>query len=179
MSATTPTVERGDSAAYQAKLLGLLANRDPIEVMTQTPEIIRRMARENDARVLRKRPFAGKWTPTEIIGHLCDSEWVYGYRIRLILSEDRPKILGMDQELWVIAQKYNERDPKELAEQFAVMRGFNLHVWRNLSESDKARMGFHNERGGESLGLMLRMEAGHDLSHIDQLTRYIAAAKAM
>jgi hypothetical protein len=33
----------------------------------------------------------------------------------------------------------------------------------------------HNERGPESLGLMLCMNAGHDLSHIDQLTRYLAA----
>jgi hypothetical protein len=178
MSTAAPTVERGDTAAYQNKLLGLLGNRDPIEVLSQTPGIIQKIARENEPAVMRKRPFPGKWTPTEIIGHLCDSEWVYGYRIRLILCEERPTILGMDQELWVNGQRYNERDPRELADQYAALRGINLHVWRNLKPADHARMGFHNERGGESLGLMVRMEAGHDLSHIDQLTRYITAAKA-
>ena len=36
-------------------------------------------------------------------------------------------------------------------------------------------MGLHAERGEEKLGFMLRMNAGHDLSHIDQIRRYIAA----
>jgi hypothetical protein len=43
---------------------------------------------KHSAEVLRARPFEGKWTPNEIIGHLTDSEWVYGYRLRLILSDD-------------------------------------------------------------------------------------------
>jgi hypothetical protein len=31
----------------------------------------------------------------------------------------------------------------------------------------------HNERGPESLDVMLQMLAGHDLSHLDQISRYI------
>jgi hypothetical protein len=60
-----------------------------------------------------------------------------------------------------------------------MMRSYNMHIWRNLTDADKARGGLHNERGRETLGVMVRMEAGHDLSHIDQITRYIAAVKAM
>ena len=96
-----------------------------------------------------------------------------------VFDRHRRIILGMDQEDWVSRQRYNERDPHELAEQFATMRGFNLHIWRNLTDADKQRGGLHNERGRETLGVMVRMEAGHDLSHIDQLTRYIAAVKAL
>jgi len=33
-------------------------------------------------------------TPNEVIGHLTDSEWVYGYRLRLILCEDDPASLA-------------------------------------------------------------------------------------
>ena len=35
----------------------------------------------------------------------------------------------------------------------------------------------HDERGPESLDTMLRMYAAHDLHHIDQINRYLEAAK--
>ncbi len=35
----------------------------------------------------------------------------------------------------------------------------------------------HNDRGPESLGVMLSLLAGHDLSHFDQIARTIRAAR--
>ncbi len=48
--AHSATVEAGDSPAYQNKLLGLLGDRDPIEVMSKTPVFIRRVVAENAVR---------------------------------------------------------------------------------------------------------------------------------
>ena len=122
---------------------------------------------------LRNRPFEGKWTPNEVIGHLTDSEWTYGYRLRLILSEDEPAIIGTDQDRWVAAQRFNDRDPAELVEMFRSLRELNLVAWKNVTPSEMARKGRHNERGEESLAQMFRMLAGHDLAHIDQINRYL------
>lgn len=173
--ATTTTIEKGDNAAYQKKLMGLLGNQDPIAVLSRTPDVLAGIVEKYPAGVLRKRPFEGKWTPNEIIGHLSDSEWVYGFRIRLILCEEQPVILGMDQDLWVAGQKHNDREPKDLMTMFRNLRAANLALWKSMSPADFKRFGRHNERGDESLGLMLKMNAGHDLSHIDQITRYLAA----
>ena len=166
-----------DGKAYQDKLLGLLGKRDPIAVMSETANVIAGIVAKHTPKQMRTRPFPGKWTPNEVIGHLTDTEWVYGYRVRLILCEDTPTILGMDQDLWVTGQKHNDREPMELVEMFRGLRNYNLHVWRSLTPRDLERCGNHNERGKEALGLMIRMEAGHDLSHIDQITRYLAAVK--
>ena len=163
--------------AYRKKMEGLLGDRDPIAVMTQTPDVLTKIVQQHSPKTMRTRPFPGKWTPNEVIGHLTDTEWVYGYRVRLILCEDRPTILGMDQDLWVAGQHHNDREPKELVEMFRAMRQYNLFVWRQMGSNEHARVGQHNERGAESLGQMLRMEAGHDLSHIDQITRYLDAAR--
>jgi len=163
--------------AYQQKLLGLLGERDPIAVLSETAGILSRIVREHTVAQMRTRPFPGKWTPNEVIGHLCDSEIVYGYRIRLILCEENPTILGMDQDLWVAGQRHNEREPGDLVEMFRNLRSCNLAVWKMMGPRELQRTGDHNERGKESLGLMLRMNAGHDLSHIDQITRYLAAVK--
>ena len=164
------------SQAYREKMFNLLANRDPLEVLGQTASTLANIVSKHSATVLRSRPFAGKWTPNEIIGHLTDSEWVYGYRLRLILCENDPAILGTQQDLWVAGLRHNEREPSELVEIFRTMRLFNLALWKRTSPEDLKRTGQHNERGPESLGVMLRLLAGHDLSHLEQITRYIQAA---
>ncbi len=161
--------------AYSEKMFALLGDRNPLEVLAQTGSKLADIVGTHPATVLRTRPFEGKWTPNEIIGHLADSEWVYGYRLRLILCEDNPTILGMNQDLWVAGQGHNEREPSELVDMFRSMRQFNLAVWKRMSPADLQRTGHHNERGPESLGVMLRMLAGHDLSHLDQITRYAQA----
>jgi hypothetical protein len=137
---TTPQtgLSMSSSQAYREKMFNLLANRDPLDVLAQSASTLAGIVGKHSATVLRTRPFEGKWTPIEIIGHLTDSEWVYGYRLRLILSENDPAILGTNQDMWVAALR-------------------------------------HNERGPESLDVMLRLLAGHDLSHLDQITRYIQA----
>ena len=146
-------VSISDPQAYRGNLLKLLGDRNPLEVLAQTASTLADVVRKHSATVLHTRPFKGKWTPNEVIGHLADGEWVYGYRLRLILCEDTPTVVGTNQDLWVAGQRQNEREPSELVETFRTMRQF------------------------ESLELMLRMTAGHDLSHLNQITQYIQAAE--
>lgn len=173
---TTP-VEQSKTKAYQDKLRALLADRLPLDVLAETPDALGRLIAGHSAETLRRRPYADRWTwtPNEILGHLTDTEWVYGYRVRLILCEERPTILGMDQDCWVAGQGYNARDPGRNLADFRALRAINLALWRQMQPQDFARVGVHNERGEENLGLMLTMHAGHDLTHIEQMKKYLAA----
>ena len=175
MSSSGGRFEVANPAAYQEKLLALGGARDPLDILAETPQALARLIEGRSAEQLRRRPFPGKWTPTEILGHLLDSVWVFGYRVRTILCDERPRIVPMDQERWVAEQRHNERDGHELLSEFTTLRRINLALWRRIPKDALARVGVHAERGGESLGLMLRMEAGHDRSHIDQLDRYLKA----
>ena len=85
--------------AYRENLFKLLGDRNLLEVLAQTASTLADTVRKHSAAVLRTRPFEGKWTPNEVIGHLVDGEWVGGYRLRLILCENSPAILGMNQDL--------------------------------------------------------------------------------
>ena len=177
MQQTKTGLEVTDPEAYRQKSFKLLGDRDPIEVLGETPDVLAGIVGRHSAEQMRTRPFPGKWTPNEILGHLSDAEWAFGYRMRLILGEDNPTILGMDQELWVTRQRHNDRVPTDLAEMFRGLRLFNLAVWKQLTPAELQRAGEHNERGRESLETMLRMEAGHDLAHIDQINRYLDAIR--
>jgi DinB superfamily len=161
--------------AYREKMFNLVGDRSPLEILAQTASTLGDIVGRYSATLLRQRPFEGKWTPNEVIGHLTDSEWVDGYRLRLILGEDDPAILGTKQDLWVAALRHNECEPSELVEVFRTLRQFNLAVWRRTLPQDLGRIAQHNERGPESLGTTLRLLAGHDLSHLAQIARYIEA----
>jgi hypothetical protein len=173
MTPTQPGLEVSAPSTYREKLLNLLAGRDPIEVLGQTVSTLADIVARHPAEVLRGRAIQGKWTPNEIIGHLTDCEWVYGYRLRLILCENEPPILGFKQDAWVASLRHNEREPSELVEIFRTLRGVNLSVWKGMSTEDLQRSGQHNERGPESLAVMLPLLAGHDLSHLRQISRHI------
>jgi hypothetical protein len=175
MALKPPDLSRSDPEAYRAKMSRLIGTRNPIEILSETADVLAGIVDAHSTVELRRRPYEGKWTPNEILGHLIDAEWVFGFRMRLILCEDSPTILGMDQERWVDGQRYNEREPSDLMNAFRKMRECNLPLWKQMSAADLERTGQHNERGPESLGVMLRMVAGHDLSHIDQIQRYLAA----
>jgi hypothetical protein len=172
--ATTTTTEE-TTAAYRKRVQGFLGDQDPLEVLGRTADLLAGIVRANDRKRLQVRPIEGKWTPCEVLGHLCDCEWVYGYRARLILCEPNPAILGMDQDGWVAGQRYNEREPIELAEEFRHLRKHNLRMWRGLTPQELQRTGQHNERGAESLDLVRTMLAGHDLLHLDQMKRLLMA----
>jgi hypothetical protein len=175
MSTTQMGPSISNPKAYRDRLFNLVGARKPLEIMGETASRLADISRANSVGLLRSRPFEGKWTPNEIIGHLVDGEWVYGYRLRLILCEDHPGLVGTKQDSWVARQRHNERDPSELVEMFRTLREFNLALWKHTSSEELQRVGQHNERGAESLEVMLRLTAGHDLSHLDQIERYIAA----
>ncbi len=162
---------------YRAKLNGLLNGRDPIEIMTSTADVVQEIINQHSIEQLRAKPDEGKWTPNEIIGHLLDAEWVIGFRIRLVLCEDKPVIHGMDQDLWVSGQDHNNQEPQALLDAFRNLRNVNLDLWKRMSAEQLDRPGMHEQRGAESLRTTLSMYAGHDLTHIDQMRRYISATE--
>ena len=86
--------------AYRASLLAALGDDDPAVAQAETPAAIRALIAEAGDR-LRVRPEPGEWSVLECVGHITDSEMIVAARVRWILAEDEPDIVGYDQALWV------------------------------------------------------------------------------
>ena len=175
MTFSNPAADAAASApAYVRSLLALLGDRDPLQVMAeQLPWLEDRLA-GHDHVALRRAEAPGKWSVVEVVQHLADTELVYGYRTRVVLSEDRPPLPGFDQDRWARLFRYAEVRPEEALAQLQALRPANLRVWRNLSAEQLARTGRHSERGDESVAQMLRLGAAHDLVHRRQIDRILA-----
>src|ERR1700732_938036 len=85
---------------YRQELLAALAGDDPVAVMRATLEEVPRLVATASAEQLNRSPGPGEWSPRQVLNHLSDTDLVYGTRIRMIVTQDRPTIVGYDQDAW-------------------------------------------------------------------------------
>lgn len=163
------------TANYVDETITLLGDRDPIASLAEMPEWLTTHLDDLPETALSVPEGPGKWSIVQVLAHLADAELAFGWRARLILTADRPLMVGYDENLWVERFRYAEADAAEAFHAFSMQRRWNMHVWRSATPADMNRIGVHSERGEETFDRLLRMAAGHDLRHQRQIMRIIAA----
>jgi hypothetical protein len=158
-------------SAYVAGLLDLLGDNDPVMVLRQTPASLQTFLETVPPKVVATPEAPGKWSILEVIQHLADSELVGGFRLRMVMAQDRPPLMGYDQDLWASRLQYRDVEVRDAIDQFTALRRANVRIWENLGPTELIRVGIHSERGEESLERMRQLYAGHDLLHLRQLER--------
>ncbi|HEY7313025.1 MAG TPA: DinB family protein [Gemmataceae bacterium] len=125
-------------------------------------ESIRGMSREQ----LLARPVAGKWSTLEVVCHLADFDPIYADRMKRIIAEDRPQLLGADESRFAAALAYHQR---ELEEELAIVdhtRSQMARILGTLPAEALQRVGVHNERGPRTLEQLLADAIDHFAHHI-------------
>ena len=160
-----------ERAQYAPAVLELIGQRRPIDVLRDTPGAAARVVATLTPEQLKTPEMPGKWSVAQVLRHLADTDVVWGWRMRLILAQDRPTITGFDQDLWADRLDYANADANESLEMFAVLRRDNMRLIDRATPADLERVGVHAERGEESAGYLVRLYAGHDLLHLAQIER--------
>ena len=163
---------------YRDDLLQAVGDRDPVEVLRATLTEIERSTAGVSAEVLSRSPAPGEWSPWEVVAHLADNEMAWGVRVRMVITQDRPILVGYDQEAWTARFGGLEPDPHETLQRWELLRRANLRLYESLSPEEWQRIGLHQERGEQSVRDIVDLLAGHDVVHIDQLRRGLEAAGA-
>ncbi len=159
---------------YTARMLGLVGDRDPMELLAATPGRLTALHKALGQDGMTRSYAPGKWTARDILAHLADAEMTIGFRVRQTLAEDGHRIQPFDQDAW--AKRYRSLDPALAVEAFRGLRAWNLNLFRSLSPEDWKRPALHPERGEESVEIIIKMLAGHDVNHLEQLERIRAAS---
>lgn len=152
---------------YVARMLELLGEEDPILVLEATPVRLEALLLNLGDDV--ERPYApGKWDARHIAAHLADNELAAGFRLRQTVARVGT-VQPFDQDAW--ATRYARTDPGLALETFRALRAWNLALYAGFSMEDWLAEIEHPERGPLSVDLMVRMLAGHDLNHLEQLQK--------
>ena len=178
MTFSNPAGSAAASAgAYVRALLEVLGERDPLAVLAELDGWLDRRFSGVSEAALRRPEAPGKWAAADVVQHLADSELVLGFRMRMVLTEDRPAIQGYDQDKWAGTLRYPDVPLAESGEQLRALRTANLRVLRRLGPAEMARVGMHSERGPESLGHLVKLMGAHDLVHRRQIDRILNLGK--
>ncbi|MBV9766038.1 MAG: DinB family protein [Acidobacteriaceae bacterium] len=160
---------------YVSRLRSLVEGKDPIAVQTETPAALARLITSVPQEKLNRPPAPGKWSCAAIVAHLAEAEIALSWRYRQIAEKEGAALSGYDQNLWYHLGDYESRDLQESLAQFRLLRQANLRMFDRLTPEDWLRSGIHSERGRLTMKDLVAQAAGHDLSHLQQVERAIAA----
>jgi hypothetical protein len=171
----TPALGDTDAwLAFTARVTALVGDADPLAILAATVADLRALVGSVPRTSLDHTERPGGWSVVGVIEHLADAELVFGYRLRQILTLERPALESFDQDRWADLGAYNAGDVTAALETFAALRDRHLQLWGRVSGSTWDRVGIHGDRGAESLREMVRIIAGHDLAHRRQIARILA-----
>lgn len=117
----------------------------------------------------------GEWSPREVVHHLADSEMTAAIRLRRMIAEEEPLLVGYDQEEFARRLYYNRPIEASLGA-FKFARETTAQILRCLTEEEWSRAGTHSEFGRQSVDDWLGYYATHAHDHADQIRRARAAA---
>ncbi len=83
-------------------------------------------------KLIGRQPEENRWSVLEIVCHLADAELLASARIRRIITQDRPNLLGYQQEQWATALGYRHRRIATVLARFALLRRENAELLESL-----------------------------------------------
>jgi len=83
----------------------------------------------------------GKWTIREVVGHLSDTERIFGFRLLCFARCDRNRVWRADENLYAANGQFDRLPLAELAEELAAARRSNIELLKHLPDAAWDRCG--------------------------------------
>ena len=117
----------------------------------------------------------GKWTIRELLGHMIDSERVFGFRALWFARGVASELPGMDQDEFAAVSKAGEVPVADLLAELGHVRASHIAMLKGLDAEAWMRRGVAS--GCEfTVRALATIMAGHELHHQQVLRdRYLAA----
>ena len=149
-----------------------------IESYLDGPKALRRAVSGMSREQLTARPVAGKWSTLEVVCHLADFEPILADRMKRVIAEDQPTLVGADENRFAAALNYHGRDVEEELTIIDRTRSQLARILRTLPDAALARVGVHNERGPRTLEQLLQTATNHITHHVKFIEEKRQALKA-
>jgi uncharacterized damage-inducible protein DinB len=115
----------------------------------------------------------GLWTIQQVVCHLMDDELIWTSRMKQIIAEDHPKIMGYDESKFAAKLHYEAMDAQVAAQMLVLNRQQFSAILKALPESTFGRTGEHVDIGVFTVEQGVTWTAEHLHHHV----RYIEMKK--
>ena len=110
----------------------------------------------------------GGWTARQVAHHLTDSEATAFIRLRRLIAEVEPAVVGYDEPEYARRLHFDRPIASSLAV-LAAVRAASLELLESLTPDEWDRRGTHSESGAYSVADWLEIYAEHAHGHADQI----------
>jgi len=156
--------EPGEYAPYYDRYISLIAGTDILGTLDALRRQMLLLLSGHDEADGDFRYAPDKWSAKEVLGHVCDTERIFAYRMLRISRGDRTPIEGFEQDDYVRNGPFNNRPLADLIEDYIAVRRATLTLLRNLDEQAWMRRGIANH-SEVSVRAIAYLAAGHELHH--------------
>ena len=106
----------------------------------------------------------GKWSVSEVLQHLIDSERVFQYRGLRFSRGDKTPLPGFDQDNYVPESKANEKTLSSIHDEFIAVRDSSISLFSSFGDAELKRRGMASEApmSVRALGFVI---CGHQEHH--------------
>ncbi|HSP54707.1 MAG TPA: DinB family protein [Dehalococcoidia bacterium] len=155
------------------------AERDRlIEQYATGPKRLREALAKVPPEAMRWRPEPGEFSVHEIVVHCADSETNAAARIRYLMAEADPVILGYDPDNWASRFDYHSHPLEAALATLEAVRANTTPLARRLDAASWDKAGTHSESGRYTGNDWLQIYSRHLEEHVDQIERTVAAWRA-
>jgi uncharacterized damage-inducible protein DinB len=82
-----------------------------------------------------------KWSVKEVLGHICDAERIFAYRLLRIARADPTPLPGFDEDAYVPPAEFGARPIRDLVREFQAVRGSTIALVEGLPSAGWQRRG--------------------------------------
>ena len=137
-----------------------------INAYLEGPKTLRQAVAGMSREQVAARPVAGKWSTLEVVCHLADFDPILADRMKRVIAEEKPTLIGADENRFAAALGYQDRDIEEELTIIEKTRQQLARILRKLPPQALSRTGMHNERGELSLEKLLTTTINHIPHHV-------------
>ena len=145
------------------------SHSDLIDAYLASLPQLRRAVADLSLEQLRARPVPAKWSTLEVVCHLVDSEQAWCHRMKRVIAEERPLLIGYDESRFTAGLPYHEANLDDELTLLEAMRRQMAGILRAQPAAAWSRTGVHSERGLITLEEMLQAEVEHVPHHLAQI----------
>ena len=139
------------------------------------PDLLKQAWEEVPVEARAWRPGEGRWSAHEVVVHCADSETYAAIRIRLLLAEPEPLIVGYDENVWARRFDYSASDPELALHLVETVRAHTSTMLAHLPDEAWGRLGRHTQSGPYGTDDWLRSYGEHLEIHAAQIRRNLEA----
>jgi hypothetical protein len=164
--------QANEHSPYFSRYIDLVPDGDLMRTLEEQHRVTQKMLAPLSAEKAKYRYADGKWSVTEVVGHLADTERIFAYRALRFARGDTTPLPGYNEVAYTPAGQFDARSLGDVLGEFTAVRGATIALLRGLPDDSFTRSG-HADGKPCSVRALAYIIAGHELHHVNLFqTRY-------